>query len=392
MVQVIQANERPGFAGGLAKGLAKSLPEVLGKLGDEQTLKKREDRQLQQKLMLQDKQTELGKQRGAELSKSFLDMPETEIDPALKMVGKYIEQTGDFEGGMEVYKNMSAVRAAQAKANKPVGGVTAQPTPPQYADAIDSILQENPNATPDQLAVKFAKAGVPQTYTNQYVENRRREQERGATVSESRFKMHQPFIEETQQKYQGFETEMKPRLLQMQSMPEDKIVSAPAATFLESMGIPLGALENPESELYQKLSQDLLKGLPDTYGNRILKVEVDNFLKTIPTLMNSANGRRMIASNMLKLGEMKEVYYKEMRRLQKNYNSRNEALPMDFQQEVFDNVKPQIDRINQEFIKLAEVTDVPEGTVPFFDPQGNIKFVPKDKEKWATENGGRRIW
>jgi hypothetical protein len=206
------------------------------------------------------------------------------------------------------------------------------------------------------------------------------------------YKDQKDFIDSVTNSYKGFETEMKPRLLQMQSMNPEELVSPTGAVFLEALGIPLGALENPSSELYQKLSQDLLKGLPETYGNRILKVEVENFLKTIPTLLNSPDGRRMIASNMLKLGEMKEVYYNAMRDKQRQLLDQGKPFPKDFEQAVFDQVKPQIDRINNEFIKMAEVKSVPPNTVPFFSPDGEIKFVPKDQVEWATQNGGRRIW
>jgi len=209
---------------------------------------------------------------------------------------------------------------------------------------------------------------------------------------DSAYKAQKDFIDETTQSYKGFETEMKPRLLQMQNMKPEDIVSPTAAAFLEALHIPLGALEDPSSELYNKLSQDLLKGLPETYGSRILKVEVDNFLKTIPTLLNSPDGRRMIASNMLKLGEMKEVYYNSMREKQREYLDSDKPLPRDFQQVIFDQVKPQIDRINNEFIKMSEVKSVPEGTVPFFGPDGEIKFVPKEHADWAAQNGGRKIW
>jgi len=76
------------------------------------------------------------------------------------------------------------------------------------------------------------------------------------------YKAQENFINETTQSYKGFETEMKPRLLQMQHMKPEDTVSPTAAVFLEQFGIPLGALEDPSSELYNKLSQDLLKGLP----------------------------------------------------------------------------------------------------------------------------------
>jgi hypothetical protein len=208
------------------------------------------------------------------------------------------------------------------------------------------------------------------------------------------YETNKNFIDNTTKQYRGWETEMKPRLLQMQSIPADEIIKPTAAKFLESLGIPLGALENPSSELYNKLSQDLLKGLPDTYGSRILKVEVDNFLKTIPTLSNSPDGRRMIASNMLKLGQMKEVFYNEMRRQQMDNLDNGKKFPKDFEQRVFDNVKPVIDKLNNQFIKLAAIKSIPEGTIPFFNPQGEVSFVPNDPRaiKWAEQNGGERIW
>lgn len=207
------------------------------------------------------------------------------------------------------------------------------------------------------------------------------------------YKMHDKFINDITNSYKAFETDTKPKLLQIQKLASDGDVIGPtAAVFLDAFGIPLGALEDPSSELFQKLSLDLLKGLPETYGNRILKVEVENFLKTVPQLVNSSDGRRMIASNMLKLGEMKEVYYNAMRQEQQNYLDKNKPFPRDFQQRIFDQAKPRLDQINKDFVKLSEIRSVPSGTVPFFDPQGEVKFVPKEHLQWAEENEGRRIW
>jgi hypothetical protein len=206
------------------------------------------------------------------------------------------------------------------------------------------------------------------------------------------YEVHKPFIDDITNSYKGFETEMKPKLLQMQSLKDDQLIGPTSAKFLETMGIPLGALEDPSSELYSKLSQDLLKGLPETYGNRILKVEVDNFLKTIPTLMNSPEGRRMIASNMLKLGQLKETFYKEMRRQQIDLLDKNKKFPKDFEQRVFDNVQPHINKLTNQFVKMSEIKAVPKGTVPFFGPTGEISFVPKNAIEWAEKNGGERIW
>lgn len=202
------------------------------------------------------------------------------------------------------------------------------------------------------------------------------------------------FIDDVTNQYLAFETQMKPRLQQMQKLNSEELISPSAAAIMEGLGLPLGVLENPSNELYDKLSQDLLKGLPDTYGSRILKVEVDNFLKTIPRLINSADGRRMIASNMLKLGEIKETYYKDMRAMQRSYLDQNKPFPRDFQQVILDNAMPSLNRLNNEFVQLSDLTSIPKGTVPFFNPQGGISFVDDNPDaiEWASSNGGKRIW
>jgi hypothetical protein len=269
----------------------------------------------------------------------------------------------------------------------------SQPIDQEQLEIIKKVRAQPGFADLDELSQyqELTAAGVSKE--NAEVESKLRGAQltRNQQAFDSAYKAQEPFINETTDKYRAFETEMKPRLMQMQNIPDEDLVSPTAAAFLEQLNIPLGALEDPSSELYQKLSQDLLKGLPETYGNRILKVEVDNFLKTIPTLLNSPEGRRMIASNMLKLGELKEVYYNEMRK-QQQAALEQQIIPKDFQQRVFDQVKPQIDRINNEFVKLSEIKAVPKGTIPFFNPNGDVEFVPKEHAQWAMENGGRRIW
>lgn len=302
------------------------------------------------------------------------------------------KKRGLEEGSLDVYSDDP--KMAEQITRTPKTKVSESPVPPDQMEAIrrarstpgfdemDEIQQYRTlidNNVSPVLSEKEAKLKTSQL-------------ERNEKSIESAYKNQKDFIDSTTSKNVGFQTEMKPRLLQMQKLNDEELIGATSAAFLEAVGIPLGAIDNPESELYQKLSQDLLKGLPETYGNRILKVEVDNFLKTIPTLLNSPEGKRMIATNMLKLGEMKEVYYNEMRRQQMDFENRRVPLPRDFEQRVFDNVLPEINRINNEFLKLSDIKSVPKDHIPFFNPQGEVSFVPKQDAEWAEKNGGRRIW
>ncbi len=311
-------------------------------------------------------------------------------DAALRQLEK---DRGLEPGALNAYKGNLALgeRATKPKAKTQA----SQPIDPQQMEAI-----ERARAVPGydemnevQQYRELQKAGVSRENSEAEAKLTGQQLARQGNDVQRSYDAQKDFIKDTSDSYRSFEEQTKPKLLQMQHLPPQDIIGPTADVFLEELGIPLGALDNPASELYQKLSTDLLKGLPETYGNRILKVEVDNFLKTIPTLKNSVEGRRMIASNMLKLGEMKKVYYNEMRRQQQDIEKTGSKYPRDFQQSVMDQVKPQIDRINDEFVKMSEITAIPEGKIPFFDPSGTIRFVDPDKVEWATtEGGGKRIW
>lgn len=284
--------------------------------------------------------------------------------------------------------------ASLQKAYNPKPPVSERPVPQEQIDATRKA-HEVPgfqNMTPNQKYQTLMENGVSAQNAIKEATLYSQEAAREDQKIDKSYDAQKGFIDDVTKTYRGFESDMKPRLLQMQKLNEGDLIKPTASVFLEALGIPLGALADPSNELFNKLSQDLLKGLPEQYGNRILKVEVENFLKTIPTLENSADGRRMIASNMLKLGEMKEVYYNAMREKQRALLDEGKPFPKDFEQVVFDQVKPQIDRINNEFLQMSDIKSVPENTIPFFAPDGTIKFVPKDQVDWAQQNGGRRIW
>jgi hypothetical protein len=284
--------------------------------------------------------------------------------------------------------------AALQKAYNPKPPVSERPVPQEQIDATRRA-HEVPgfqNMTPHQKYQTLMENGVSAQNAIKEATLYSQEAAREDQKIDKSYDAQKGFIDDVTKSYRGFESDMKPRLLQMQKLNEEDLIKPTASVFLEALGIPLGALADPSNELFHKLSQDLLKGLPEQYGNRILKVEVENFLKTIPTLSNSADGRRMIASNMLKLGEMKEVFYNAMREKQRTLLDEGKPFPKDFEQVVFDQVKPQIDRINNEFVQMSDIKAVPENTVPFFAPDGTIKFVFKDQVDWAQKNGGRRIW
>lgn len=304
------------------------------------------------------------------------------------------------------WKSMSDEQVASLELRNPKAGqiirnlrkesASNTPISPEQMDLMKNVRSQPGFDDLDELGQyrAYIDAGVSPINSEREAKLTTPGLERKETKLEKSYASEKEFIDKITDQYKSFELEMKPRLQQMQRLDPEKIASPTAAVFLEAMGIPLGSLDDPSSELYSKLSQDMLKGLPDTYGNRILKVEVDNFLKTIPQLVNSPDGRRMIASNMLKLGEIKEIYYNQMRNMQQKYLEEEKPFPKDFQQRIFDNALPKLKQSTSEFVKMADITSVPPNTIPYFNNQGEITFVPDEPEwiEFADKEGGKRIW
>lgn len=161
-----------------------------------------------------------------------------------------------------------------------------------------------------------------------------------------------------------------------------KLTAPGMASFLDAFGIPLGVLNNPDSEEFDKLSKDLLKGVSSFFPGRINIVEVENFLKTIPTLMNSEDGRRRVINNLKALYSPTKIRYDVARELTKG----KKRLPHDLPELVRDASEPKIDQLAIQF-KLANLPPQPEGTALMWTPGGRAIYVPRNQVEDAKGKG-----
>lgn len=98
----------------------------------------------------------------------------------LRAIEKFRQLPEGSLNGMDPKIAANITRPQQAP-----GGVTAQAVPPEIAATASKIIQENPNASADQLKMLMDNANVPPIYSNPYVENRRRMDESNANKKES---------------------------------------------------------------------------------------------------------------------------------------------------------------------------------------------------------------
>lgn len=120
---------------------------------------------------------------------------------------------------------------------------------------------------------------------------------------------------------------------------------------LWGVGLDLHFLESPESQEFTKLSSDMIKGIKDIFGERVTNLDVESFLKTIPSLSQSNEGKQRIIRNLKisnQANKLKESTAKKI--IKENGNN----VPADLELLVEEQVNPKLDALAAKFIKNAE--------------------------------------
>ena len=187
--------------------------------------------------------------------------------------------------------------------------------------------------------------------------------------------------------YQAYNAEEQ-RLSRMEKLSEADKLSTPAfVKALDTLGIPLSVLSNPESEEFKKLEADYLRDVRQLFPGRVTNFEVQAFLKSIPTLHNSKEGRKAIIRNRKLLNEAKKVRYDAYRDVLKEYGGRK---PPNMGILIDEKIGPRMDEIAFQF--KNGIGDVRDRALPSFNvrsPDGRILSIPQSNIKSALEAGGQ---
>lgn len=109
-----------------------------------------------------------------ELTQALSQLSEEDLQNPAKIFSALSKRPEIAESILKSQTELGKVKAAR---EKPEGGLTGQPTPPQVAKAIQEVVRSNPQATSDELAIELDNAGVPRAFSNSFIENRRRQEE-----------------------------------------------------------------------------------------------------------------------------------------------------------------------------------------------------------------------
>lgn len=263
-----------------------SLPDPMGLRGAATTL----GDILQERLQSQN-QAAQQQRRGTLLDETFQVLQQSQ-NPQDKMLAiqKYAAATGDTQSFGPLLNDIIKENAQQRQAQATFDFLS----PLLGGDLLEEGAQVPPGVSPGAIS------GLTQLAKPTYEpESEKLEAKR---VSE--------LADKVVNEYEAAEA-ADSRLRQMETAVESGQLPNPMmVNLMERVGIPLGVLQNPLAENYDKNVNEFVREVKNYFPGQIRVAEIEYFMKSIPTLMNSDKGKELIIKNMQLRNEMAKERYK----------------------------------------------------------------------------------
>jgi hypothetical protein len=211
---------------------------------------------------------------------------------------------------------------------------------------------------------------------------------------EKRYDKNLPLYQDLEKKRRAHETENL-KIDQLQRLNQSGALPAGLGRInvnFKTGELLLPAAATPEAQLFIKTVNDFLVGAKDTFGSRVTNFEIQRFLKRLPTLANSKEGRDAILRQMEVINELNQLNEEGILNAFENAGGlRN----LDYDAAVRQGRKDTRDRekqLKEEFAQIAKLrpkadTEIEENEIIMIDPQGRRRAVKKEDVKKARDAG-----
>jgi len=220
---------------------------------------------------------------------------------------------------------------------------------------------------------------------------------------ENRYAKNLPLYENSQEKLEGLEAEedalgiledLSPQIGTFQRLNVNPLTGELILPFLSS----------PEAQRFVKTINDFTTKAKATYGSRVTNFELDRFMKRLPTLANSEEGRRQIIGQMQIINKINSAYEQALQKTVSDYGGiRNidwdiakskakkaiEPTAKELRKE-FRSIGSDLDKMVSEQVKKMK-ENTPEGQVAVQLADGNLGFIPKDQVKNFMKKKGNKL-
>jgi hypothetical protein len=138
---------------------------------------------------------------------------------------------------------------------------------------------------------------------------------------------------------------------------DNKLDTPGYVEFLARSGFYIPSLLNPESQEFQKIAANFIQNARSIFGSRISNFELENFLKTIPSLSQSPEGRQRVIANLRYLSKADLAYKEAYKKIVRDNNGKP---PLDIDEKIDDMIDGELNILSQK-IKEDMAKSVPPG-------------------------------
>ncbi|MDX1532839.1 MAG: hypothetical protein R3230_01380 [Nitrosopumilaceae archaeon] len=157
------------------------------------------------------------------------------------------------------------------------------------------------------------------------------------------------------------------------------------------------AAANEETQLFVKTINDFTTEAKDSYGSRITNFELNTFLKRLPTLANTEEGRRVILSQMQSLNDLNKLYENSLKTVYDQYGLQGidrqnaEKIAEELRKDEEDKIKKRFEESIQAQERFEESKKVkqqqPKGYLSVQKPDGTKGYIPPEMKDKAIKEG-----
>jgi hypothetical protein len=292
--------------------------------------------------------------------------------------GQEISQQ-DLEGTRPELQIM-AHKAMQPKA--PLGGLSGQSVPPEISQKIPQILNENKNASAEELATKLDEAGIPRAYSNSYIETRRRQEE---TTGKQSAKEKLVFHQESQKYDEEIQHQADAAIKQISAIEDigkaiesGNVQPTSVSNIFRGFGT-IGdkiadALLNQDQATINASIPQLLEGWKQVFGVRLSDADLKVLQDKLPSLTKSPEANKAVLKIMKKYADVAILKNDIGKQIKKENNG---IRPVNYSSLVSDRFNELIKPVKMKFQK-------PDG-------KEVIVNIPKYKTQEALLGGGKLV-
>lgn len=168
--------------------------------------------------------------------------------------------------------------------------------------------------------------------------------------------------------------ESEPRINEMERLAKAGKVSTPLMVkALDTFGLPLSVLGNPNTEVYRKLEYDWLKDAQNYFPGQVRVFEAQSFLKSIPGLMVSDEGKKSVLKFFKASNEAKKLIYKTTKDIIKENGNK---IPADLDFQTYERLGDQLSKIGETAKDAIREAESIGPKLTMYDDKGNQYQIP----------------